>query len=449
MKRNRDNTQDQDEFYIDKSDRDFKPYICKLNMFEYPNINSKLDFSFKSTIPYPKGMYGFQHFLHQSRQKLRDQVKKFEGKKQVYTVCDKFNDIIDDYDDTIKSSAEKLFGETIISKNFYKMWEVLCVFDLVKASSVSCNLAELQGEYLQAILLFQNKYIGSKSSGNHYCISFNHKSIGKSSINSSLSKHKNVEVFDDYPKNFDKEYYGDLTNVDIRNKFINFVKNKADIITANNTFQWSDDVLQEQESFPIILADFITTLHVQKKGGHFICKFYETFTELTIKLIILMSEMYNNTYIYKPLISEKYSPEKFLIFSEFKDDSKKKQLITNLESLLNNIIINIEKKPPNFINDYFLSYEVPKIVKLLFIESNNHINNGVYQNINEIVAYINRENYRGDEYQQRRDEQIIGTKFWISHFLQDKYSFTYFKDLFYGHLDIVKNKVDELSKVIE
>lgn len=447
MSRSNRNIED-DEFIIENNPEDYKPFVCDLSSIEFPEINNKLDFSFKTTIPYPKGIYGFQHYLHQSRQKLRDNINKFEGKKQVYNVCDRFYQEIDDYDKSINIMAEKYLGEQIISKSFYKLWEILCTFNLVNSDKIiSCHLAEEHGAFAQAIMLFRKKY-KSNNNDKHYCISLNNKKFGKTTIHDTLKTHKNVLIFDNYPKNFNNEYYGDLAYDDIRNNFINFTnKDKMDIITADNVFDWSDDVLQEQESFPIILSNCITALNIQKKSGHFICKFYENYTEISIKLILLMSKLYEKTIIFKPLTSSKHTSERFVIFQNFLDNKDKGNVLTYLDNILKEIMLNITKSTPKFINDYFLTYEIPKNVKVLFIDMSNYINNRVFQNVNEIVGYIKRENYRGDEYQSRREEQIKGSEYWIENYLTKDFNKLY--DIMNAQISKTKKRIDELNKLIE
>ena len=57
---------------------------------------------------------------------------------------------------------------------------------------------------------------------------------------------------------------------------------------------------------------------IQKIGGTQIIKIFDTFTPLTIKLLYLVSTLYNNVYIYKPLTSRPANSEKYIIAKGFK-----------------------------------------------------------------------------------------------------------------------------------
>ena len=56
----------------------------------------------------------------------------------------------------------------------------------------------------------------------------------------------------------------------------------------------------------------------------------------------------------------------------------------------------------------------------MLIHINTKIANKQFKQINEIVDFINNQNYHGDNYQMRRQIQINANRYWISHFFPDK-----------------------------
>ena len=70
----------------------------------------------------------------------------------------------------------------------------------------------------------------------------------------------------------------------------------------------------EIDMFPEIYEKIIKCI---KLKSNIICKLYETFTFDSVKLITKLTKTYKNVYICKPLSSELYNPEKFIICYDF------------------------------------------------------------------------------------------------------------------------------------
>ena len=70
----------------------------------------------------------------------------------------------------------------------------------------------------------------------------------------------------------------------------------------------------EMDMFPEIYEKIIKCI---KLKSNIICKFYETFTFNSIKLITKLTKSYKNVYICKPSLSKLYNPEKFIICYDF------------------------------------------------------------------------------------------------------------------------------------
>jgi hypothetical protein len=157
---------------------------------------------------------------------------------------------------------------------------------------------------------------------------------------------------------------------------------------------------------------------LQKKGGNFVCKFFETFTKTSLKIVSIMRDLYEAVYFVKPLTSRPSNSEKYAVCINFKYDDKSKDFKTiskKLDILLQTIHGNKNEKEK--IIDIFTDYEIPKNLILSMINLNREISNPQFKNIGEIVTFIEREIYSGDEYHDKRDEQIKGASFWLDLFL--------------------------------
>ena len=52
---------------------------------------------------------------------------------------------------------------------------------------------------------------------------------------------------------------------------------------------WIDENYQEQEAYKLILGEIITAFKVQEKGGSFVLKLFEIYTDISIKMISILS----------------------------------------------------------------------------------------------------------------------------------------------------------------
>lgn len=360
-------------------------------------------------VDYPKFLLGFQHFIHQSKTKLVI-TDEFKGKKKVYLIMNRFEIDIDDYDDTIKNVMSKQFPDQEISnRSFYKMWELCFMFDINKSGM---NVVQLgtDNSMIQAVMLFRKKYMNPKGD-KYYGLALENgskiksKKIGKITLETSIGK------------------------------------NKADLIIANETISGPNLILQEQDMFKLILEEIIGAIMIQEKGGHFICKIFETYTGISTKLILCLANFYDKVYITKPLTSRHTTSEKFLVCMGYKS-GKNIDIFSTILSLLN------KNKSKNLV-EIFPEYEFDKLVRSSFIVSNIKLSNLQFININEIVGFIKKQNYRGDEYRKRRELQIEATGYWLKTFLPDGKEYEELRKQIQLTLDNNKAIINKLSEQIK
>ena len=87
------------------------------------------------------------------------------------------------------------------------------------------------------------------------------------------------------------------------------------------------------------IAEICYALCIQKKNGNFTLKFLNTYTKKSIDIIGLLSSMYEEVYLTKPLSCENYSSESYLVCKNFlhnNSDNFYPQLLTYFTMVLNN-----------------------------------------------------------------------------------------------------------------
>ena len=412
------------------------PELVKEDIFSFDE-----DPRFSINIDYPRFAYGFQHYIHANKNKM-EILHQFENKKKVYRVMNQFESQIDNYNQSISDVSRNYFNiangkPEILSRGFYKLWEMLFMFDLIDINQdnfVSAHLAEGPGSFIQATMFFRDKFSKKSKNDKYYAVTL-HSEDTRNYVPELETKF--VEYYEKerpvrfmlhktYPKQVARSLKnkdnGDLTNPKTIKLFGGQMKEKADFITADGGFNWENENTQEQEAFKLIFSQILAAVKTQKKGGTFVCKFFETYTKTSVKFIALLQQFYNKVYITKPLLSRPSNSEKYVVCLDFvfnDSDSDFKNMIKKLDKIHQlshkNIKLNLV--------DLFPDYEPEKNLLDYVIYTNVEIANNQFKSLNEIVEFINSQNYYGDIYQMKRDLQIFANKYWINRFYPDPQNF--------------------------
>ena len=421
-----------------------KAFVIKLpevssSVFKKINKDPNKNLILSKTICYPSVELGYHSFLHRTKNAM-EITNKLDTKTKFYYVVNPYEHKISDYENDLSSYTKKYFKMTkedpnIMSRAFYKMWEMIYYFDLVSKKDLTyAALAEGPGSFLQAVLKFREKYDYNLKNDKYFGVTI-HAEDGK---NIEMGKQFMGYYKDRYPDllNIHKTYPskkaktlksrsdGDITQVktiSLFKKDISKSKKFADLVTADGGFDWQDENFQEQEAYQLILGEIVAALRVQSKGGNFVLKLFETLTISSLKMIYIASTFYGDVYICKPLFSRESNSEKYLICKGFKYDQKddKKKLderINILEDILERMSSNL------FLQDIIPDFEVPEDYKNVFRFINTEIANKQQIMINKIVTYIKKNNYFGDLYHEYKNSQIEETSKWIKKFFTEKYN---------------------------
>jgi 23S rRNA U2552 (ribose-2'-O)-methylase RlmE/FtsJ len=425
--------------------KNYRPVCYKLPELSSNDdiFKSKVNPTFSKNIDYPKFSYGFHHYIHQNKDKM-EITEQFKNKKKVFYVMNEFERNIDEYDEDIGGISKQYFNinqmPNILSRAFYKLWELLFMFDLVqldKKDFVSAHLAEGPGSFIQATMFYRDKFTNKGLSKNdkYYGVTLHSEDLKKhvppleEKFVKYYSKEKPVRFIQHktYPRKLarqsNKKDNGDLTDPKTIKLFGgNFDKKKADFVTADGGFDWVNENTQEQEAFKLILAQIVTALRIQAKGGNFVCKIFESFTQTTVKFMCILSKFYEEVYAVKPFMSRKSNSEKYLVCRNFKfgdNDKSKDKHIDILEGVLNNAL----KKEKIHLVDIFPDYKIPLEFEATITKLNTDIANNQLISINEMIDFINKQNFRGEEYRNRRQLQIEASKYWNSTFFPNNKEF--------------------------
>lgn len=366
-------------------------------------LSEKLNPKLSSNIDYPKFSFGFQHFVHAKKEQL-DTLSKFDGKKRVYNVINKFNKQIDDYDSDIETTTKKFLDlntkTNIIDDNFYGMWEIFHMFGLISKNEKLKSFHMMEnGSIVQAILLFRNKYFENISKSDSYHI-------------------YNKSNDEQHQQTINKEFLN-YYNKSTPNKIIAETKllKKIDLVTLNLGTNWDYRNMKEQDSLLLFLKQLSTAMEVLNSGGNLICDIFENFTLSANKILFALTEIFQKVIITKPLSTNPIIDNKYLICTGYNPKSSK------FNEMLSGLIQSLESNPNKFIVDFCPKFELPSEYLSTIRKANTDISNRQLIDLDKIFEFIDNENYYGDVYQQYRNEQIKASNIWIEKFLLNNKNF--------------------------
>ena len=287
-----------------------------------------------------------------------------------------------------------------LSRSYFKLLEIIVDFDLLSTRrnlEIGC-LAEGPGGFIEAIVNYRKRVGSYNDIINAITLKSSNNDIpGWTKSANFLRKNSNVRIC------YGKDDTGNIYNVkNIKFFSLNF-RNSADLVTADGGFDFSYNFnKQEYLSCRIIFCEIVTALSIQRKGGSFVCKFFDIYNEITKSFIYLLKSCYENVYITKPNTSRPANSEKYVICKQFNGINeiylqKLYILINNWEyietnSLFINKIFDIDidfiKKIDEINNKYF-NIQIKNIKNTLeFIENNTETienNTETIENNNETI----------------------------------------------------------------
>jgi len=265
-----------------------------------------------------------------------------------------------------------------ISRAFFKMIEILHNYNFSFNETIKTfHLAEGPGGFIEAI-----KYIRNNDNDMYYGMTLmeGDKFVPKWDKSTYfLNKSPNVII----EKGIDMT--GNLYNIENLEYIYKKYKHSMDFITGDGGFDFSIDFnKQEENSLNLIVAEIFFAIILQKKGGSFVLKVFDTFSSLSIQVLYLLCYLYENVYITKPLPSRPANSERYIVCLNFKMVSNIDKLIqnifnkfylikqTNITSIINNEISNSFLEKIKEVNAIFGQSQIENIMNILtFIQDKN------------------------------------------------------------------------------
>ena len=206
-----------------------------------------------------------------------------------------------------------------ISRSFFKMVEIchsLGVLEALPPVCTSFHLAEGPGGFIEA-MTFMRKNPQDTYYGMTLIDDVNQNVPGWRKSKYFLQNNPNVII-----ETGCEGSHGDLTKPENLRYCYDKYNGKMDLITGDGGFDFSFQYpQQEQISTKLILCQIGFAIAMQKTGGTFILKVYDTFTRFSLDLLFLLANLYDQVSIIKPNTSRFANSEKYIVCKGFRNSN--------------------------------------------------------------------------------------------------------------------------------
>lgn len=383
-----------------------------IRAFKLPKTNVKIDKITVDTseIINESGIqYGFNIFIKKNRDKL-DILKTLPQSQQyIYKIMNTVESTIySNVEDSISTAFKKKLKKDDISfhDDFFKMWEMITDFKLLDVKKNLTTVSIGSGHFMQAISVYRNMNSEKDSKTDLYC----GISIYEDSKKEVLCFTPNVHFFDmpkeDTPTNNIKLFKKDFVE---KTKDHFKKKQMANLVTADGGNKELMKNFEEQEMYELIIGEIVTGLTILSPNGDFVLKIYDIFTSVTIKLLMIFSQFFDEIHIVKPHTSNDNLNEKYAIGKKYKENA---DLLKKLTSLFT----KINKNKTDYIVDIFSDLKIDENFVKEIIKINYKLIDTEYRVINNMYQFILEKNYFGVKYHEYVNSQVENSKLWLKRY---------------------------------
>jgi 23S rRNA U2552 (ribose-2'-O)-methylase RlmE/FtsJ len=367
------------------------------------NIQKYIHIQYEDTAPDISLSFSLSKYLTNMKEKIHTYGSEWDHYKK-YTNPYEFIHTVVPYKHKSISKYKPL------SRSYFKMIEILNLLkininDDAAGAISSFHLAEGPGGFIEALLHTRNnkndRYIGMT------IINDNDSNVpGWKKSNNFLLKHKNVFI----EKAADGT--GNLLNIENFKYCYSKYANSMEIITADGGFDFSQDFNKQEINITNLLFSQIAyAIIMQKSGGTFILKIFDSFMQHTVDLLYLLSSFYQKVYIIKPNTSRHANSERYIVCKGF--------IFNNTSDYFFNLLLppfmDIMNNPDNKYVHRFLNIDVSLFFSIKLHEYNAIFGQQQLENIYNTFSIINNKS-KYEKYANNMKNNIVKCMHWCNKF---------------------------------
>jgi 23S rRNA U2552 (ribose-2'-O)-methylase RlmE/FtsJ len=208
-----------------------------------------------------------------------------------------------------------------LSRSFYKMIEMHDTFfnkSHDPPRMTSFHLAEGPGGFIEALTHIRSRNSHNDVQNDVHCgmtlLSQDASCPGWKKSKGFLELHRNRVRIES-----GADGTGNLISLNNFDHCVSKYKNACELITADGGFDFSCD-FNNQESMVsrLLAAEMGFALALQKQGGHFILKVFDTFTKPTVDILFMLCNLYKEVFVSKPCTSRHANSERYIVCKHFR-----------------------------------------------------------------------------------------------------------------------------------
>lgn len=311
-----------------------------------------------------------REYSHRIKKEINKQYKLWEKYKKYSNPYEFINTPFDNH-------TLPICNYKPLSRSYFKMIEILNHYSFsFPETMTSFHLAEGPGGFIEALSNYRNN------------IKDTYYGMTLMEDKNDVPKWKKKEIYLNIHKNIILEYGKDDTGNLYHKSNLEYVyqtyKHSIDFVTGDGGFDYSIDFnKQEENSLNLIFSQILFAMCIQKKGGSFVLKLFDTFSSLSVEMIYLLNYLYEEIYIIKPVTSRPANSEKYIICIHFR-------MVKNMDSIIEKMIMNYDIQHQNITS--ILNCEIPLIFLDKLKEINSITGQTQIEHIQNVLSYMLDEN---------------------------------------------------------
>lgn len=257
-----------------------------------------------------------------------DNSGKDKKKSEYYSAITKF---LEDQSKIYGKELEKRVRGSI-TNSWMKCWEMINIFQLVPKDHLSTFTVFCNAEFPGSFILALNHYIKTETKNKKF--EWYANSIWPTEELKASKKEiykDSFKLYEKYPKRWmmTPENGGDVTDLKMITIINEQLAHKVDLYTSDvSTGLENQEEIGEARAH---LGQIICGLKLLKNGGTMVCRTFMFFKPFSMSLIRILTDIFDECFITKPMISRPASSEIYIVCKGYKIDEN---IINNLEQVL-------------------------------------------------------------------------------------------------------------------
>jgi 23S rRNA U2552 (ribose-2'-O)-methylase RlmE/FtsJ len=317
-------------------------------------------------------------YINESLRQYSHNIKKeIDKKSKSWEKYKKYSNPYEFINTSYDNNTMPICSYKPLSRSYFKMIEILNHYSFsFPDTMISFHLAEGPGGFIEALSNYRNN-----PKDVYYGMTLMEE-------RNDIPKWKKNEIYLDIHKHISLEYGHDNTGNLYHKTNLEYVYNKykhsIDFVTGDGGFDYSMDFnKQEEHSLNLIFSQICFAMCLQKKGGSFVLKLFDTFTSLSVEMIYLLNYLYEEIYIIKPLTSRPANSEKYIICINFR-------MVKNIDQIIEKIIKSYDVQHKSITGIF--NIEIPLIFLDKIKEINSITGQTQIEHIQHVLSYLLDEN---------------------------------------------------------